>query len=158
MKTFRRLRTSAMSIIAAALSLTSQSQNMNVPSSRPNLAIVATASGSNRGGGGSLASLNDGLIPTNQNNFRGAGGNRQVQARSVYSVDYEWKQPVSTKEVAVYLWNYNNGLRLPEAYKIQYWDGSNFVPVKMPKALVWKITNIIQLLSMRLKLPNSACN
>jgi DUF1680 family protein len=47
----------------------------------------------------------------------------------MYWVQYEWKQPIATKEIAVYGWNYDNNLRLPEAYHIKYWDGSNFVPV-----------------------------
>jgi hypothetical protein len=47
----------------------------------------------------------------------------------MYWVQYEWKQPIATKEIAVYWWNYNDNLRLPEAYRIKYWDGSNFVPV-----------------------------
>src|SRR5215207_5194803 len=85
---------------------------------RPNLAIVATPSGSGRGGFG-LNGLNDGLAPTNTGNFRGGGGNR-TQARSMYWVQYEWTKPISTKEVAVYWWNYNNNIRLPEAYRISY--------------------------------------
>src|SRR4051812_29618837 len=93
---------------------------------RPNLAVVATASGSNRFGA-PLTSLNDGQVPTNQG--RGGGGGNNRQPRTMYWVQYEWQQPIVTKEIAVYWWNYNNNLRLPEAYRIKYWDGSNFVPV-----------------------------
>jgi DUF1680 family protein len=50
-------------------------------------------------------------------------------------VQYEWKQPVSTKEVAIFWWNYNNAIRLPEAYRISYWDGNSFVPVKNASGL-----------------------
>lgn len=97
------------------------------PTSRPNLAIVAAPSASARFGA-SLDALNDGLTPTPSGNNRG-GGNRQFP-RSQYWVQYEWAQPVSTKEIAVYWWNFNNGLRLPMAYRLQYWDGKDFVPVK----------------------------
>jgi len=98
---------------------------------RPNLAIVATPSAV-RGGFG-ITTLNDGVAPTNQGNFRG-GGNR-TQARSQYWVQYDWTQPVNTKEIAIYWWNYNNNIRLPEAYHIKYWDGNNFVEVKNPSGL-----------------------
>jgi hypothetical protein len=93
-----------------------------------NLAVVATATASARFGQ-SLNSLNDGLMPTNAGNRGGSGGNR-MQPRTNLWVQYEWAQPVSTKEVALFWWNYNGNVRLPEAYRLQYWDGSAFVPVK----------------------------
>ena len=94
---------------------------------RGNLAVIATTSSSARFGQ-ALNSLNDGLTPTNQGG-RGGGGNRQ-QPRTNMWIEYEWAQPVSTKEVAVYWWNYNGNVRLPEAYRFQYWDGTAFVPMK----------------------------
>ena len=96
---------------------------------RPNLAIVATPSSSARFGQ-PLNSLNDGVAPTNTGNFRGGGGNRPPQPRTNLWLQYEWKQPASTNEIAIYWWNANNAVRLPEAYRIQYWDGKDFVPVK----------------------------
>jgi DUF1680 family protein len=76
------------------------------------------------------------MAPTNTGNFRGGGGGgNRTQARSMYWVQYEWKQPVTTKEIAVYWWNYNNNIRLPEHYRISYWDGNAFVPVKNPSGL-----------------------
>lgn len=101
---------------------------------RPNLAIVATPTNSVRFGQ-PLTSLNDGIAPTNTGNFRGGGGNRPPQPRTQTWVQYEWKQPVSTGEIAVYWWNFNNALRLPLGYKVTYWDGKEFVPVKNSKGL-----------------------
>jgi uncharacterized protein len=139
MKTIHFLFTGTLAIMAAALSLPVFGQaptnglvqgaaSTDAPqplTSRPNVAVVATSSSSARFGM-PLQGLNDGLAPTNQGNRRGGG---RPQPRTNMWVQYEWAQPISTKEIAVYWWNYNNSLRLPEAYQVQYWDGSNFVPV-----------------------------
>jgi len=93
-----------------------------------NLANVATASTSARYGT-APAFLNDGLIPANAPGTR-TGGNRQPQRLSNQWVQYEWRQPVTTSGVAVYWWNSGNTVRLPQAYRIKYWDGNDFVPVK----------------------------
>ena len=125
MKTIRFFCLAAIVLATIIISMPALAQQPAPLTTRPNLAVVAASSGANRFGT-SLSSLNDGVAPTNQG--RGGGGNRP-QPRSMYWVQYEWKQPISTKEIAVYWWNYNNGLRLPENYRIKYWDGSNFVPV-----------------------------
>ena len=111
-------------------SLPANSQSKEPLTTRPNLAVVASTTGSARFGP-TLTTLNDGLAPTNVGNFRGGGGgNRPPQPRTMPWLQYEWTQPVSTKEIAVYWWNFNNAIRLPEAYRVEYWDGKSFVPVK----------------------------
>ena len=45
-------------------------------------------------------------------------------------IQYEWIRPVTTGRIALYLWDYNNTVRLPYAYRIKYWDGNDFVLVK----------------------------
>lgn len=131
MKTIRFLCAGVIACMTTAF-LPAMGQQTASLTSRPNLAVIATPSGpANRfGGGNMLNSLNDGLAPTNQGGRGGGGRQQQQQPRSMYYVQYDWKQPVTTKEIAVYWWNYNNNVRLPMAYRIQYWDGSNFVPVK----------------------------
>jgi uncharacterized protein len=119
---------------AAQTSLPVSAQSKELLTRRPNLAVVATASSSARFGQ-SLTSLNDGLAPTSQGGRGGGSGNRQLPPRTQFWVQYEWKQPVSTKEIAIFWWNYNNAIRLPEAYRVSYWDGNNFVPVKNPSGL-----------------------
>ena len=103
-----------------------QSESIDPADMGKNLAIVATSSSSGRYGP-PLAFLNDGLIPAENN--RG-GRNRPLQPRSMYWVQYEWKKPISTKEIAVFWRKPGNGIRLPEAYHVQYWNGSKFVAVK----------------------------
>jgi uncharacterized protein len=93
---------------------------------RQNLAFVASATTSNRYG--NVSGLNDGIIntkvPANRNN------QRNVPPRTNIWIEYDWQQPVTTKEVALFWWDYNNSLRLPAAYRILYWNGSSFVPVQ----------------------------
>ena len=132
MKVTRFLCAGAVVFTAVALPLPIWAQSSTPLTSRPNLAVIATPSGSNRFGGPPVTALNDGLAPTNMGNRGGGGGNRPPQPRSMQWVQYDWAQPVSTKEIAVYWWNYNSNIRLPEAYHLQYWDGNSFVPVKNP--------------------------
>jgi DUF1680 family protein len=101
----------------------------NAPLSKLNLAVVAKVSVSR--GGGNMNGLNDGLTPVNVGNARpgggGAGFNRP-QPRANFWVQYDWEEPVTTDEIGVYWWNYNNNIRLPENYRFSYWNGSAFVP------------------------------
>ncbi|WP_162915413.1 glycoside hydrolase family 127 protein [Paraflavitalea soli] len=125
----RSVRNGAITAMLAMMAAPAIGQEKS-PDPRPNLAIVASPSAINRFGG-SLDALNDGLTPTPRGNQRGGGGgNRPQPPRSQFWVQYEWAQPVSTKEIAVYWWDYNSAIRLPMAYRLEYWDGSNFVPVK----------------------------
>ncbi len=108
-------------------------QIVNAQSARRNLALVADASGSLRIGA-SFNTLNDGVTPVNTGPMR-AGAQRQPQRLTTQWVQYEWIQPVMTGEVAVFWWNFENSVKLPEVYRIQYWDGSNFIDVKNASGL-----------------------
>ncbi len=92
-----------------------------------NLANVATASTSARYGS-APAFLNDGLVPAATAGTR-TGGSRPPQRLSNQWVQYEWRQPVTASGVSVYWWNSGNAVRLPQAYRIKYWDGNDFIPV-----------------------------
>ncbi len=99
-----------------------------------NLAVVADFSGSvqNRT---SMATLNDGLVPVNTGPLRqgGApGGPRPPQRLTSHYVEYQWDLPVTTDRIAVYWWNHENSITLPQAYRIKYWDGNDFVGVQNP--------------------------
>jgi uncharacterized protein len=122
----------AITFIACVASSICFGQQQAEPlTTRPNLAIVATPTTSVRFGQ-PLTTLNDGVAPVNTGNFRGAaaGSNRPPQPRTQVWVQYDWKQAISTSEIAIYWWNFNNAIRLPEGYRITYWDGKEFVPVK----------------------------
>lgn len=90
-----------------------------------NLAIVASPTGSARSGA-PMTSLNDGLTPTGMRQ----GGNRPPQRLTSQWVQYDWNQPVTAREIAVFWWNFGNTVKLPQVYRVKYWDGSNFVSVK----------------------------
>lgn len=109
-------------------------QNLPVDHSQRNLAHVATPSTSSPYGP-VLAIMNDEQMPTDTLPWRPRQGRgRQRQAIAQW-VQYEWIQPVGTREISVFLWDYQNAIPLPKAYTIQYWDGAAFVPVKNAKGL-----------------------
>jgi uncharacterized protein len=132
MTSMRLLRFSLFGILVAGSTVPAAGQSAEPLTTRANLAVVASPTSSGRQGQGANA-FNDGLAPTPGG---GRGGNRNnPPPRTVQWVQYEWKQPVSTKEVAVFWWNFNNNVRLPDTYRISYWDGKAFVPVKNPSGL-----------------------
>src|SRR5512133_1989699 len=123
--------------ICIALSCISVVLKAQTPASNPsqnNLAKVAVATSSSRGGS-VLPSLNDGLTPAITARMQGQGGNRPQQRPGLQWVQYEWTQPVTTGEISVFWWNFGNTVKLPNAYRLKYWNGSEFIPVKNPSGL-----------------------
>lgn len=117
-----------LSIMFAALFMHADAQQTSPP---VNISVIAAPGGGNRGGG-DYARLNDGIMPVNRKMRANARPRRQGPPQRLFkqSVQYTWKQPVSTNAIAVY-WHDNNGYTvLPKAYHISFWDGSAFVPVK----------------------------
>ncbi|MDD4645418.1 MAG: glycoside hydrolase family 127 protein [Bacteroidales bacterium] len=116
--------------LAGSAGLNAQSGDL-----KRNLSKVATATNSMRWGP-SLAVVNDGLTPTDTLPWKprpnNSGRRRPMTAQWV---QYEWIQPMGTREISVFLWDYQNGIPLPSAYRVQYWDGSAFVSVKNAKGL-----------------------
>src|SRR5512140_2527961 len=100
----------------------------NAQPSEKNPAIVATPSSSVRYDA-PVNSLNDGLTPVNINRQR-SGGNRPPQKLTSQWIQYDWSQPVSTGEINVFWWNYENAVKLPKAYRLKYWDGNDFILVR----------------------------
>jgi DUF1680 family protein len=96
-----------------------------------NLAVVATATGQN---GNIINFPNDGLIPTNTGRIR-RPPNRPAPRLSTQWVQYEWQIPVSTGEISIFWWDYENSVRIPVAYRIKYWNGTEFIPVSNPIGL-----------------------
>jgi DUF1680 family protein len=119
-------------LITPGFLLISGQTQIEAPSGK-NLAIVATPSGSLRYGA-SMNSLNDGLVPVTTGRMR-TGRSRQPQRLSTQWVQYDWLQPVTTGKIVVFWWNYENSVKLPQAYRIQYWDGNKFITVKNASGL-----------------------
>jgi hypothetical protein len=99
-----------------------------------NLAPVATPSSFYTSGDTTVEALNDGFIPrSSRDDSRRSYGNwPRVGGQWV---QYDWNQPISTKEIEVYWWDDQRGVRLPKACRLKYWDGKEFIAVKNASGL-----------------------
>lgn len=127
MKKFRFVLTGILQVLLLT-GLVTSTHAQTSPTGKPNLALVAKVS-SSRGGFG-VEGLNDQKTPVNTANNRGFNNNNNRPPRANIWVQYEWQEPVTTSEVALFWWNFNNNVRLPEQYRISYWNGTAFVPVE----------------------------
>jgi DUF1680 family protein len=99
-----------------------------------NIAVVATPSSSYVSGDTRDSALNDGSNPRNsRGDRRGTYGNWPRQGAQW--VQYDWSQPISTKRIEVYWWDDRQGVRLPKASRLKYWNGKEFVPVNNASGL-----------------------
>jgi DUF1680 family protein len=119
-------------IVSGQGNLTAQETVTTSP--RKNLAKVAVATSSSRGGT-LLPSLNDGFTPAIPGRNQLQGGNRPSQRTVLQWVQYEWLHPISTGEIEVYWWNFDNSVKLPSSYRIKYWNGSEFIQVSNASGL-----------------------
>ncbi len=93
-----------------------------------NLALVATATTSFVSGHETILALNSGHDPRNSNDKRnGAYGN--WPQKGTQWVEYTWSQPIHTGKIDVYWFDDHNGVRLPRACRLKYFDGKQYVPV-----------------------------
>lgn len=98
------------------------------PAAQANLAVVAQVNSSHVSGDTSLQALNDGFTPRrSRDNRHGSYGN--WPRRGTQWVEYNWSQPISTKQIEVYWWDDQRGVRLPKACRLKFWDGNGFVEV-----------------------------
>jgi len=114
---------------------------------KKNVAILATVSSSGGGYGANATTLNDGQTPavvseqlrlrmgqmTNPSAQQGPG--RRMSRLSNQWYQYEWVTPVTVDEIQLFLYNYDNLVKLPQAYRISFWNGSAFLPVQHPVGL-----------------------
>jgi uncharacterized protein len=93
-----------------------------------NLAIVATPSSSYVSGDTRESALNDGSSPrSSRGDRRGTYGN--WPRRGTQWVQYDWSRPIRTARIEVYWWDDRQGVHLPKASRLKYWDGKEFVSV-----------------------------
>src|SRR5205814_7144744 len=103
------------SIGLLALAVSSLAQENGV-----NLALVATPSSSFVSGDTRNTALNDGSTPrSSRDNRRGSYGNWPRQGTQW--VQYDWTQPISTRQVEVYWWDDRQGVHLPKAARLKFW-------------------------------------
>ncbi len=92
-----------------------------------NLANVAHPSGSVRWGPW-IRGLNDGETPADSLPWR----RRDLKWWPDQWIQYDWVEPVQTAEADIYFWDYYGRLPLPVTFRLLYWDGDGFVPVRNP--------------------------
>jgi len=102
--------------------------------SAANLATVAAPGSSYVSGDTSVNALANDFTPRNsRDNRRGSYGNWPHTGTEW--VQYEWSQPVSTKQTEVYWWIDGRGVGAPKSCRLFYWDGKAFVEVANPAGL-----------------------
>jgi len=113
----------------------------NVRTGKANIAVLAKVTGTGRGGG-QAATLNDGETPNEvsdqmrqwatqmANPTAQQNQNRRPNSLTAVSYQYEWANPVTVDEIQIFWFNYDNLAKFPQAYRLKYWDGNAFVPVK----------------------------
>ena len=89
---------------------------------------MATATTSFVSGHETILALNSGHDPQNSNDKRnGAYGN--WPQKGTQWVEYTWSQPIHTGKIDVYWFDDHNGVRLPKACRLKYFDGKQYLPV-----------------------------
>jgi uncharacterized protein len=99
-----------------------------------NMALAAKPSTSYVSGDTSVSDLNDGLEPSrSRDRRRGSYGN--WPRTGTQWVQYDWPLPISTDRIEVFWWDDRQGVRLPAAARLLYWDGKGFAPVQSDQKL-----------------------
>jgi uncharacterized protein len=93
-----------------------------------NMALVATPSSLYCSGDTTLAALNDGFAPRNSGDSEHRSYGNWPRTDTQW-VQYDWSQPISTKQIDVYWWIDGQGVGAPKACRLLYWNGTEFVPV-----------------------------
>jgi DUF1680 family protein len=101
-----------------------------------NLAVVAEPSTSHVSGDTRLSALNDGGNPqSSRRGGRGGTYGNWGNRRNTQWVQYDWPKPISTNKINVYWWEDGQGIQLPAASRLKYWNGTEFVAVANAQGL-----------------------
>ena len=133
MKKNRILLIAILTFFGMTLTLYSAIQNDKSQPEKANIAILAQVTGSDQDVA-SLSSLNDGLIPNSvPEDLRHWSESPDFQKWSHYLsnqwLQYDWNQPVTINEISIFFYNYDNLGKMPQEYRLKYWDGKDFKPV-----------------------------
>ena len=121
--------------VALAALLTFSQCTTDTSDAGQNMAVVAVATISQEDWTGNrILSLNDGITNTQTGRTRMRAEQLSAPLQNVW-VEYEWTQPVKTAEIEVFWWNWEGSLKLPQAYRVTYWNGTDFIPVNNPQGL-----------------------
>ncbi len=124
-----------------------------------NLAIIATATTSYCSPDQTIVAINDGIFTTP----RGAAllhyGN--WPRGGTQWVEYTWPKPIFTNKVDVLWWQDGQGIHLPKACRVKYWNGSDYVEVPNAKGLgvagnVFNTTTFDEISTTKIRLETDA--
>ncbi|WP_436534785.1 DUF6055 domain-containing protein [Actinoplanes sp. HUAS TT8] len=93
-----------------------------------NLARTATASASYTSPWESVAAINDGLEPSASNDMVNPRWGTWPNSGAQWA-ELTWSNAVTLKKAQVYLFDDNDGVRLPASWKLQYWTGTAYADV-----------------------------
>jgi DUF1680 family protein len=121
-----------------------------------NLALVATPAASHVSGDTTVTALNDGVASN-----RGGSRYGNWPTGGTQWVEYTWSQPVSTNKADVLWWDDNQGVRLPRAARLKYWNGSEFVPLQTSEPVgvsgnTFNVINFPEITTNRIRLEMDA--
>ncbi|MGN6643180.1 MAG: beta-L-arabinofuranosidase domain-containing protein, partial [Verrucomicrobiota bacterium] len=143
-------------VLAACCAVGAAPKTPPSASAEINLALVATPSTSFVSGHETLTAINDGATPANSGDKRhGAYGN--WPQHGTQWVQYDWAQPISTRRMEVYWFDDHNGVRLPKACRLKYWNGQTFVSFTNASGLglaenQFNVTSFPELMTTKLRL------
>jgi uncharacterized protein len=100
-----------------------------------NLARVARPTASFASISSKIQALNNSIDPENSKD-RANGAYDTAPSHDPQWVQYEWDRPVSTSRIDIYVWS-DGGWNAGDmsSYRLLYWNGSGFVPVRNPRGL-----------------------
>jgi uncharacterized protein len=114
---------------AGTLALGAVGPSLAAAAERVNLAGVAQVTTSYHTPDSALDALRDGATPADSRDPSG-GYVSTGEHHGNHWIEYAWPVPVSTDRAAVYWYLGFWDVRLPTAYRLSYWDGAAFVPVR----------------------------
>ncbi len=102
---------------------------------KSNVATLAAVTSPSRGGQSVVTGLNDGQIPDSvpagmRQRQVNPGRQGRPQRLGVQRYECVWENPVTIDETAIFLYNYDSLIKLPQAYRFKYWNGSEYIPVE----------------------------
>lgn len=99
-----------------------------------NMAVVAHVFASFVSKDRSLEAINSGIDPRNSHDLRHDGYGNWPHVGTEW-VEYGWLKPISTNKIDVYWLADGQGIKLPGACRLLYWDGKMYVPVPNAQGL-----------------------
>jgi hypothetical protein len=96
-----------------------------------NLALSATASASYTSPWESVTAINDGIDPPSSNDTQNPRWGTWPNSGEQWAL-LTWPTAVTLNHADVYFFDDNQGIDMPSAWRLQYWNGSTYLDVPAP--------------------------